>query len=455
MCRLVVCGPDRQIDLAVPASVLVVDLLPALLHHLGDGLADTGLMHGGWVLQRAGSPPLDEESTVAALGLYDGEVVYLRPRAEQLPEVDFDDLVDGIAAGVAHRRGRWRPEMVRWTAQGAAAVTVGLGVVAVAMPGPVPARTAAALAAAVIALGGGAAVARTAGERGFGALLGVAAVAFAAVAGLVVPGDPSGVTFDLTGAQLLAGSATAAAAAILAGALLGSAAQLFIAPATTCLLGVLGGTACLLGGLSAVQAAGVVAVLSTALVPAVPMLAFRMAGLRLAPLPTRPEHLQEELEPEPAVPLMSRAQVVDGFMTALYAGLGAAATMAALCLAGGPGWAESTLLVLLALVWSLSARPMTSAWHRLAQAVPAVAGFAGFAVGLMAGADPLPRLAGLLLPFVAVPLLISGARGMRERRLMPYWGRIGDLTLTIAAVALMPILLAVLDVYGYFRAIGG
>lgn len=85
MCRLVVCGPDRQVEVAVPAQVLVADLLPALLHHLGENLADTGLLHGGWVLQRLGAPPFDEDGTVASLGLRDGEVVHLRPRSEQIP----------------------------------------------------------------------------------------------------------------------------------------------------------------------------------------------------------------------------------------------------------------------------------------------------------------------------------------------------------------------------------
>ena len=39
--------------------------------------------------------------------------------------------------------------------------------------------------------------------------------------------------------------------------------------------------------------------------------------------------------------------------------------------------------------------------------------------------------------------------------MMPYWGRIGDLTQTVAMVAILPILLAVLNVYAYARALGG
>src|ERR1700754_2536223 len=58
MCRLVVNGPGRQVEVSVPMNVLVADLLPALFHHLGDNLADAGLAHSGWVLQRLGGPAL-------------------------------------------------------------------------------------------------------------------------------------------------------------------------------------------------------------------------------------------------------------------------------------------------------------------------------------------------------------------------------------------------------------
>ncbi|MEU4240065.1 type VII secretion integral membrane protein EccD [Actinoplanes sp. NPDC026619] len=448
MCRLVVCGPDRQIEVAVPASVLVADLLPALLHHLGEGLADNGLPHGGWVLQRIGAAPLDEESTVAAVGLHDGEVVHLRPRAEQLPEVDFDDLVDGVATGVGNRPGKWRPEMTRWAAQGAVAVLLAVAVAVPAMPGPLLPRAAAALFAALVALAGGAVLARRLDEPGLGAVLAAAAVGFAGVAGLILPGDDGA-------AQLLAAGATATATAVLAAALLGPAGLPFVAVATTALLGVAGGALRVLAGLTGGQAAAVVAVLATALVPIVPMLAFRFAGLRLSPLPTKPEHLQEELDPVPAAPLMKQSRVVDGQMTALYAGLGAAGTLcvAPICRTGG--WAALLLPVLLALVWLLSARPMTSGRHRLALGVPALTALAGSMLALLSAAGPVTRLGALALVAAAVWAVAGFARTMRERRLMPIWGRIGDVLLTVTAVALLPVLLAVLGAYGFFRAIGG
>ena len=56
---------------------------------------------------------MDEELTPAALQIRDGETLYLRPRDAQLPPAHFDDLIDGLAAGVRARPDRWRDSMTR------------------------------------------------------------------------------------------------------------------------------------------------------------------------------------------------------------------------------------------------------------------------------------------------------------------------------------------------------
>src|ERR1700683_2930800 len=92
LCRLTVCGPGRSAELAVPVHVPLIDLLPALVGHLGDGLADAGLEHGGWVLQRLRGPPVGEDESGGAPGPH---------------------VVDGVATGIAGRSDRWRPEITR------------------------------------------------------------------------------------------------------------------------------------------------------------------------------------------------------------------------------------------------------------------------------------------------------------------------------------------------------
>ena len=95
--RLVVVGPTSRVDLSVPVHVQVGALLTTLLRSIGADSTGQGPETGGWVLQRLGDLPLDEESTTEDLDLVDGDVLHLRPRSEQFPPVNFDDLVRGSA----------------------------------------------------------------------------------------------------------------------------------------------------------------------------------------------------------------------------------------------------------------------------------------------------------------------------------------------------------------------
>jgi len=457
MSRLVVCGPDRQIEVAVPATVVVADLLPALLHHLGDHLADAGLAHGGWVLQRLGGPPLDEDGTVGLLGLHDGEVVYLRPQADQIPPVHFDDLIDGVATGVSHRTGLWRPAMVGWACAGLSTVVIVLGLGLLAVPGPPSARSLAAAVVAVLCLAGAFSLTRAFAERALGLVCALGAVAAAGLAGLIAPDlieASSPVSFG--GPQVLTGSAAALVVALLAAALVGSAGPVFAAFAVAAVFGLFGAGTATLFGCSGVQAAALTAVLATVGTVVVPMLAARLANVRMAPLPTRPEHLQEDIDPEPSGPLLARAAAADRFMTGLYAGTAVPAAVSMVLLATQPSWSAPALAALVAVVRLLMLRPMTSAWHRLALALPAVLGLALVIGHVLTQATLLARLVtGVVLVPFAVAQLVVLARTMPRRRVSPYWGRAGDVTQLLATVALLPVLLAVLDVYALARALGG
>ncbi|MFJ8582312.1 type VII secretion integral membrane protein EccD [Micromonospora sp. NPDC093277] len=456
MTRLVVAGPRRRIDIAVPADVVVADLLPALLHHLGEELADAGLAHGGWILQRLGEAPFDEQASVGSLALRDGETVFLRPQADQIPPVHFDDVIDGVATAVSERSGLWRPEMVPVAAVTAAAVAAAVSLVVLALPGPAADRSLVAAVLGLLSLVGAFAYARGLGDRRFGVLSAATATAAAALAGLTVPDLMSTPAAPvLGGAQTLAGSTAAAIAAVLAGYLAGHRRAAFVAVAAAAAFGALGG-GLTVAGLSGAQSAGVVAVVATLLVVSVPLAAARLARIRLAPLPTKPEHLQEDIDPEPSAPLLARGAGADRGMTALYAGGGAATAVALVVLAAHGGWAAVLLVVLVAVARLLMIRPMTSAWHRLAVGLPAVLGLAAVAVAGLAGASSWVRLgAGLGLAPGAVLVLFLVARALGERRPSPYWGRAGDLLQLLSTVALVPVLLQVMGVYAVARGLGG
>ena len=52
LARVTISAPQRRVDVALPEQVPLAELLPEVLRHAGDGLADDGERHGGWVLRR-------------------------------------------------------------------------------------------------------------------------------------------------------------------------------------------------------------------------------------------------------------------------------------------------------------------------------------------------------------------------------------------------------------------
>ncbi|NMO55381.1 type VII secretion integral membrane protein EccD [Actinoplanes sp. TBRC 11911] len=457
LCRLVVIGPERQIEAAVPANVLVADLLPALLHHLGDNLADAGLAHGGWVLQQFGGVALDEDRSIADLGLDDGETIYLRPRSDQIPPVHFDDLADGIAAGVRNRAGRWRPEMIRWVAMGALAAVLMVGAAVLSLSGPPSARALCALAVAVFAMAAAVGLTRSMGDSGFGAVGAVAGIGYAVLAAMVIPdltGDNVALTFAAP--QVFAGSVAALVFVVLIAVLLRWPGPRVAGLIVGTFLAAVGSGLAAFVPLSAGKAAALVAVVATVATVRVPLLAFRLARIDLPPLPSEPEHLQEDIDPEPSSRLLPQTVRADAYMTGLYAGLASVVAVSMVVVALVGGWASGGLVVVVALVRLLALRPMNSAWHRLAHAAPSVAGLAVVVVVTLADAMPLVRV---VLPVVAAPLagvvFVAIGRSLPRRRLMPYWGRIGDIVQLAATIGMLPLLLAVLGAYGAARALGG
>ena len=457
MCRLTICGPARQIEVAVPAHVAVSDLLPVLVEHLGDNLVETGLLHGGWVLQRLGDPPFDQGATVAGLGLRDGDLLHLRPRSEQIPPVDFDDLVDGVATGVKQRPGRWQAALTGWTARATTVIVLALGVGVLAQPGHAGYRALAATALTLACLVGSLIATVAAADRPFGVIFAAGALGYAGLAGLLVTDPRPGVVgLSLDAPALFTASAAILATAGLTALAIAPARPVLVAIIVADVLAVAASALSTFTGLTIMESAASLVVVTVLAAMVVPPLAFRLAGLRLAPLPTKPEHLQEELDPIPSTQLLPRAAVADRMMTSLYAGLAIPAMPAIVIVAVAPGWAPPTLVALFAVVRCLAVRPMTSGWHRLAQLAPAGVGVVALTLSHAPAGTSAARVAGVALAVVVgCVLLFLLARTLPRRRLTPYWGRAGDLVETVTAAAVLPVFLAVLDVYGLARAIGG
>ncbi|CAJ61604.1 hypothetical protein; putative membrane protein [Frankia alni ACN14a] len=482
VCRLLVIGPTSRVDLSVPTHVPLTDLMPALLRSLGPDLADRGLEHSGWVVQRLGSPPLDEDLSVAEHELLDGDTVHVRPRSDQIPPLDFDDLIDGVSTGISARSGLWRP---RTTHTVSALALVMWLLVALAVPvlaGPhVPTPAAGARGAhgaggdvfgrpvtvgAVAMLLFVAMVVSGRGQRdrAVTALLGGAVVAFAVEAVVLQVADAHAGAGAGAGAHLpemlLAGAGVAVLASLLVlvvASVRDTLLPVGLAVTAVALAAAVASELSSAAGLDWTQTAAVMSLLCVAARPAVPMASFKLAGLTLPPLPVEPEDLQDDIDPEPGAQLLARTARADRYMTALHAAGGVVSTAAVLRLALAPGWLPATVALLVGFAQVLAARPMTSTWHRLALGLPAGAGLAAAVLslpvrsGVLGGGAALPMVLALLLAVIAAACTYT----LPRRRLTPIWGRLGDVSHGVALAVSVPLVVGILGGVGFIRSAVG
>lgn len=458
LCRLTVRAPARSIDLAVPADVPVADLLPAVLGYAGDNLEEAGIDHGGWVLQRLGGEPLDEERTLDSYGLRDGDTLYLRPRTEALPEVHLDDLVDGISTTMRDHPFGWTSRVSRRVLLGIVVAVLAGGVVVIAWPGgSALSRAVFATAAGLLLLAGAGAASRAVGDAGAGAALGFMVGPYLALAGWLLPGGELGGphAYETLGARLLAASAAMAGGAVLTVAVVAAFAALFLSVAVVSLFAALAAVLLLTTDLAPVDTAGILAVLAVVLGAFVPSLAFRMSGMRMPPLPTNAQQLQEGIEPHAASAVSARAVLADGWMTSLYGAVGLVGAACVAVLARERELAEIIMTVALCLLLVLHARGLGNIWQRMSLVAPGVLGLLLLVLVALPVATPGNRLvtaAGLLAAAAAVAIAAWTVPG---RRLVPYWGRAGELLHSALAIAVLPLALWVLGVYGALRSING
>jgi type VII secretion integral membrane protein EccD len=460
-CRLTVHGPSSSFEVAVPVHVPLIDLLPALIAHLGGDLADAGLDHGGWVLQRLGQAPLKEDVSLTALGLHDGDVVHLRPRSDQLPPIDFDDLVDGVAVGISKRPDSWRPETTRRLLTGLLAVPLTSGLALLAgHPGRLSEMVTAALCLALLGL---AAIASRAFADGAAAgVLAAGAIGYATAAGFglqavtVASISPHQfLSWGAVSAGLLPAGAAAAGAAALAVPGIGGRDPALVAATAAATLVAAGGALAAFAELGPAAVAAVVLALALPLGAIVPLIAFRLARLQLDPIPTSPDELQADLDPIPGRHVLERTRWADRYMSALYCGLALVSGVCLTVLATATGWPAHVVAIAAIALLLMHARVMVAVRHRLAAILPGVCGLATLITAAGLRADAHLRLVVLTGLVVACGLLFAVARKLPGHKLLPYWGRAGDILQSLAALALIPATLWLLNLYQFARSVHG
>ncbi|MEU8375568.1 type VII secretion integral membrane protein EccD [Micromonospora sp. NPDC048894] len=462
LARVTISAPGRRVDVALPEQVPLAELLPEVLRHAGEGLADDGERHGGWVLRRTDGAVLVTAQPLLPQGVRDGEVLHLVPAHDQWPELEYDDVVEAIADGARRRGAAWSAATTRAAVLAGAGVPLAVGLLAVLAAGPgQPAGWPAAGAVALLLTLAATIASRAYGDGPTGATLGGYALPYAATAGAlaVSSGDPVGSVQPLPwlGApELLAGAVALLLAAVLG--LLGVATRLrvFVAGATVGAVGTLAG----LGGLLLTSAA-TAAVLLCVLVFALGVLP--LAAIRLGKVPLPPITLPDAPTggPDGVRDLPDRGRVYaavarsEEMLTGMLLGHATlvVATVAVLAVTGGV--AGRVLVAVGAAVLLLRSRLFVAVRHRVP---PVVAGLAGFVVlgAVLAGRSGALGLLALSGGGLFVALLAVAAGTTYARRpVSPYLGRVADLTDTALVVSVVPVACAVLDLYDTARGLLG
>jgi type VII secretion integral membrane protein EccD len=454
--RVVLVTPHRTVEMALPATVPLADLMPVLVHRAAGGGADpTGRNRSfngedDWILQRLGGGPLDEDLSPAALHIHNGETLYLRPRDAQLPPVHFDDLIDGLATGVGDRPDRWRDSLTRTMFLVIGAATL-LTMYLVLIEATLPHRGALAGGIA-IALAFCAMMCSRALSDGWAALTtAVAAVPFAGLFGYTVlplePGRP-------TTPQLLCAAVAASVCALLVTFGVGHYRAFFLAG---WLVSVAGAGAVLLTvlGMSSTQAGAAAVTVTLLATGSAPSVAFRLALMRLPQLPTSSADLSEDIDPYPSEKVISGAVVADGYLTWLLGAAGVVCTVGLAIVIPAGGWAATSFVVAAIGVLAIRSRSLSSGWQRLATLTPVLVAGCLLTVRLVGNAGGLSSTVTVLMLLGATVLAIALSRALPGRRILPYWGRIADFVEYLFALGLVVLLFAVFDAFTWARTLAG
>ncbi|MDX8149473.1 type VII secretion integral membrane protein EccD [Lentzea sp. BCCO 10_0061] len=464
LCRITVFGPAGRADLAVPVSVPVASLLPVLLKHTTDssehvvaGVEVTG--EQSWVLQRVDGAPFDPEGTPESLEWLEGESFYLRPTAHALPELAFDDMADGMATAVGRQKDRWRPEFGRWLFLTLGVATVALMALLALGAGTTVSAAATCGTLGLLLAGASVPVSRKVGDQ---PLALVFAVPGALLVGLAAAVAAQGVTaaFDLhPGAVAVGGLGLAAVSAGLWGISVLWAPELPVVP-----IGVLFGAgftaflttwAHLAVPLEPASAAGVFATIALAALIGVPKLVIRTARLRGPQLPRTAGELQTDIEPLDAEEIAERTKNADRYLTILTVTAALVFVFGCRVLFDAPGWAPTTLALLITTSALVRAGGFLNAWQRIALVLAGVAGCVRLA--LIHGSTLTFGWRVVVLTVLVAVLVAMVLAVLRPptRRLVPIWVQRAHWVEWLMAAATLPVLLQVLGVYAWARGLAG
>ncbi|GAA2817089.1 type VII secretion integral membrane protein EccD [Streptomyces showdoensis] len=479
-CRVTVVAPDSRIDVALPEDIAVADVYPEILRLTGQ-TQPAGAPTGYHLVRRDGSV-LDGARTLAAQQVLDGEVLSLRPFAQSLPPAVFDDVSDAVASAVTRDRHLWSDELLR------GAGLVG-GVLLLVLMGFVlwfadplrhdmhslPGVIAGAVGVLLTAFAG--VRARVYGDRATAVALGLGALPLLLIAGSGIIAPDAGQGPGRL--QFLLGCVTVLVAAVTLVALTPSGDAPFVAATFLATVGTLATFLAILTEASATGTAAVCVPVAIGLVAFLPGLSARFARLPIGYASPRSAAEDEFLaDPHQA---HQEPQPVDGERIALQARRGhemllglvggcAAVVVGSAAVLGFAGNVWGQLLALAAgLAMLLRARLFRYTSQVACVLVAGLAAIALLILGLSLN-PPVDLVKDLVLygdrggldvrtiwltAAVAAGAALVTAIGLiiPRKGLSPFWGRMLDLTEGFVLLSLVPLCLAVLDVFMAARSL--
>ncbi|PWI43626.1 type VII secretion integral membrane protein EccD [Streptomyces sp. ICBB 8177] len=470
--RVTVVAPDSRIDVALPEDIPLADLNPEILRLSGQTQPPDAPT--GWHLVRRDGTVLDPARSLAAQRVLDGEVLSLRPFAESLPPAVYDDVVDAVAAAVATDRRRWSEELMRAAGLTGGVLLLALTALVLWCADPVrhdmhglPGVIAAAAGVLLTALA--AVRARVYDDRGSAVAFGLGALPLLLLAGSAVVAPDAGQGPGRL--QFLLGCVTVLVASTLLIALTPNGDAPFVAAGTAAAVGTLAAFAAVLTEAAPSHAAAICAVLAVAATAFLPALSARFARLPIGFATPRPDDTggARDAEPVDEVRIAARARRGHEMLLGLVGGCSAVVVGCGAVL----GFSHSAWAQLLALATGLAALMRARLFRYTAQVgCLLVAGLGAIALlvlglalhppaaeahALLAGDHARADIRTLWLAgsvAAGAGVLAAIALIVPKKGVSPFWGRLLDLAEGAVLLSLVPLCLAVLDVYAAARGMG-
>lgn len=461
LCRITVHGPSGKADLSVPVSTTVAVLLPTLVRHVvrDHDRGHDGELYGSWVLQRLGDAPFDPEGTPETLDWIDGEQFHLSRAENPLPELDFDDVAEGMATAVNRQGNRWNETVNRrlfLSLSGFVLLAIAFSLFENASA--VAATVTAGVLALVLCLAS-VLVARTIEDGVLAGLVGVAGCGYAGLAGLIgVAGVDGALALDPHGV-LICGVALMATSVVLLVVQRLFAPKLPIVPFGCAAVA---GVAMMLTvwlylglELTRLQIAASLMTAFFALLLFAPKLATRVARLRGPQLPRNADEMKIDVEPVPAAQVIEQTGNADRYLSVLATGASAVLAVGFVYLVADPGWLDHTLSGLFAALVLLRSREFLNVGQRTSLALAGSWGAVLPALHLLSGMSDLERFFGVLVLFGAALLLVLAALRPSHRRVLPIWPHLSDVVENLLCLALVPFVLHALGLFAWARGLAG